>query len=252
MLAEERRQEILKTLKEKESVHVAELSKILSVTEETIRRDLDILDERKLLKRIHGGAIPVKISNKTELSFDIRRNKNIEEKERIAIKSLKLIDEGDTIFLDASSTSLFLAREIKNLNNVTVITNSVRIVFELSNTNSITVISTGGMLRSNSLSFVGPLANAGLKKYFADKLFASCKGISLEYGATDSSELEIEVKNSMIKQAKRVIIIADHTKINETGLTQFAPIEEIDTIISDDQINRSTKEEFETKGITFL
>lgn len=252
MLAEERRQEILHLLDIKGSVHVTDLSKELNVTEETIRRDLDILNQRKLLKRTHGGAVPVEINNKIELSFNIRQNKKIKEKKQIAAKTIELIEEGDTIFLDASSTSLFLAKEIKKINNITVITNSIRIIFELSNASNITIISTGGILRPNSLSFVGPLANETIQKYFADKLFTSCKGISIEHGATDSNELEIEVKKNMIHQAKKVIIISDSTKLNEVSLTQFASIEDIDTIITDDLIDKNIEKSFEKNGVVIL
>ncbi len=244
MLAEERRQEILKIIDIEGSVHVTELSKELNVTEETIRRDLDILNQEKLLKRTHGGAVPLEINNKLELSFNIRQNKNIKEKKQIAAKAAKLVSEGETIFLDASSTSLFLAEELKKINNITVITNSIRIIFGLSNVNTITVISTGGILRSNSLSFVGPLANETIQKYYADKIFSSCKGISIEHGATDSNELEIEVKKNMIKQTKEVIIIADHTKLDEVSLTQFASIKDIDMVITDDSIDKIMKAKF--------
>lgn len=252
MLAEERRQEILRLLDNKDSVHVSDLSKTLDVTEETIRRDLDVLDKRKLLKRIHGGAVPLVSNNKNELSFNIRQNKKIKEKKQIATKAIKLIAEGDTIFLDASSTSLFLAKELKKTQNITVVTNSIRIIFELSDLNNITVISTGGILRPNSLSFVGPLANETLKKYFADKIFASCKGISVNYGATDSNELEIEVKQNMIKQSKKLIILSDHSKVNEIGLTQFASIEEIDTLITDELVDKNSLKNFEKAGLIIL
>ncbi|QTL96727.1 DeoR family transcriptional regulator [Iocasia frigidifontis] len=252
MLAEERRQEILRLLDNKDSVHVSDLSKILDVTEETIRRDLDVLDKKKLLKRIHGGAVPLVSNSKNELNFNIRQNKKIKEKKQIAAKAIELIEEGDTIFLDASSTSLFLARELKKTQNITVVTNSIRIIFELSDLNNITVISTGGILRPNSLSFVGPLANETLKKYFADKIFASCKGIAVDYGATDSNELEIEVKQNMIKQSKKVIILSDHSKVNEIGLTQFASIEEIDTLITDELVDKNSLKNFEEAGLTVL
>lgn len=252
MLAEERRQEILKLLDIEESVHVSALSKRLNVTEETIRRDLDVLNKRKMLKRTHGGAVPLKINNKTELNFNIRQSKKIKEKKDIASKAVKLIEEGDTIFLDASSTSFFLAKELKRKQNITVVTNSIRIIFELSDASNITVISTGGILRPNSLSFVGPLANETLKKYFADKIFASCKGISVEYGATDSNELEIEVKQNMIKHAKKVIIISDHSKLNEIGLTQFASTDKIDILITDKGTSKSSLKNFEKAGLIII
>lgn len=243
MLAEERRDQILKTINKKGSVHVTELSNNLEVTEETIRRDLEILNEKKLLKRTHGGAIS-NTDKMAELSFNIRRDKNAEEKQAIASKAVKLIEPEDTIFIDASSTSLFMCRELENLNNVTIITNSARIVFELAKKENISVISTGGLLRRNSLSYVGPLANETIKKYHADKFFASCKGVSPEYGATDSNELEIEVKKNMARHSRKTYIMGDHTKLNIIGLTRFVSMEHIDKIITGDNVEQRVLDSF--------
>ncbi|HHX77338.1 MAG TPA: DeoR/GlpR transcriptional regulator, partial [Firmicutes bacterium] len=157
MLAVERRALILSELKEHQTIRVADLSKKCGVTEETIRRDLERLEQSNLLVRTHGGAIA--IQSGAEMSFDFRNQQNVREKQQIARKAASTLSRGDTIFLDASTTSLYLAQEISNKTDLTVITNSARIVFELSNKPHITVISTGGILRSTSLSFVGPLTN---------------------------------------------------------------------------------------------
>lgn len=247
MLAAERRQLILDKLKENESVNVNDLSTEFDVTKETIRRDLEKLQNKNLLKKIHGGAVP--INNKEELSFNIRKKQNTEAKKEIASKALKYIKEGDTVFLDISSTAMFLARELKKVKNITLITNSAKIVTELANNKEITVISTGGILISNSISFVGPHANYMVKNYFADKFFASCKGISSQYGATDSSDLEIEVKKNMVNRASEVIILADYSKFKERGLSSFAKIDKIDKIISDSSLSQKIKNEFLKKGI---
>lgn len=251
MLAEERRQKIISLLDEKEIVYVADLSKRFNVTEETIRRDLDILDEKKILKRIHGGAVSLD-NTRLELNFKIREHSYTEEKKEIARKAAALVKDGDTIFLDASSTSLFLAKELAKKKNITIITNSIKIIYQLADQASNTIIATGGILRSNSLSLVGPLANETIKKYNADKIFASCKGISIEHGATDSNELEIEVKQNMIKQARELIIIADHSKFNRVGLSQFASIDEINTIITDCNTCEAQFDDFMKEGIKIL
>lgn len=246
MLAEERRQEILKIVNNQGSVHVTELSNLLNVTEETIRRDLETLDEQKELKRTHGGAVALE-SNKLELSFNLRKDKNIEEKKEIARKAIELIEPGDTIFMDASSTSLYLAREMTDLQHITVITNSVGIIFTLTENKNINIISTGGTLRPNSLSFVGPLTCDTIGNYFADKMFASCKGLSPLHGATDSNELEIEVKKKMIVQSKKTFILADSSKFEHVGLSQFASLEQIEKIITNckqSELEKSFKENF--------
>ena len=247
MLAAERRQFILDKLQENESVNVNNLSKEFDVSKETIRRDLEKLQNKNLLKKIHGGAVP--INKKEELSFNIRKKQNTKEKREIAKKALKYINQGDTIFLDISSTAMFLARELKNIKDITVITNSAQIVTELAKNQDIHVISTGGILVPNSISFVGPHANSMVNNYFADKFFASCKGISARYGATDSSDLEIEVKENMVNRSSEVIILADYSKFKERGLSSFAEINKINKIISDSSTPQAVREEFLAKGL---
>lgn len=247
MLAAERRQLILDKLQENESVNVKNLSKDFDVSKETIRRDLEKLQNKNLLKKIHGGAVP--INKKEELSFNIRKKQNIKEKEEIAQKALKYIKEGDTIFLDISSTAMYLARALKEIKNITVITNSAKIITELANNKEINAIATGGVLVPNSISFVGPYANSMVNNYFADKFFASCKGISARYGATDSSDLEIEVKKNMVNRASEVIILADYSKFQERGLSSFAEVNKIDKIISDSSVGQKIKDDFLKAGI---
>lgn len=230
MLAEERRQQIIKLLNKKNIVKVNNLSKMFEVTTETIRSDLDKLERKGILKRTHGGAVTEETHQ--ELSFNIRKDKNKKEKKEIAKKAVSLIKNGDTIFLDASSTAFYLAREILNLKNLTIITNSNTIVTELAKNENITVISTGGILRRNSLSFVGPLANKNIKNYNVNKAFLSCKGVSVNQGATEVNELESETKKNMVEKSKKVYILAKKTSINEVGLSQFASIEEINKIIT--------------------
>ena len=232
MLAEERRQKIIELLNQKNIVKVNKLSEMLEVTSETIRSDLDKLEKKDLLRRTHGGAVAV--DNHQELSFNIRKDKNKEEKKEIAKKAVALIKNGDTIFLDASSSAFYLAQEILNLQNITVITNSNTIVTELSKNENITVISTGGMLRRNSLSFVGPLTNKNIKNYNANKAFLSCKGVSVKHGATEVNELESETKKNMVEKSEEIYILGKITAINEVGLSQFAATEEIDKIITSD------------------
>ncbi len=251
MLAEERRQEIVKLIDKLDTVHVKKISNKFNVTEETIRRDLAILEKKHLLKRIHGGAVSI-YNSQEELSFDIRKEENVSAKKEIAAKAAKLIHTGDTIFLDASSTSMFLAKKLNQSHNITVITNSIRIVYELADNNNVNLISTGGILNLSTFSLVGPLANGSISKYYADKLFASCKGLDLKHGATDSYDLEIEVKKTMTKQARKVIIMADSSKFNQIGLTQFASLDQIEMIISDSTIKNSTKDLFLEQGLVFL
>ena len=251
MLAEERRQEILNIVNIKGSVHVSDLSIKMNVTEETIRRDLETLDQQQLLKRTHGGAVALE-NNRLELSFNLRKDKNSGQKKEIAQKAISLINPGDTIFMDASSTSLYLARELVNMDHITIITNSIGIMFTLAENKNINIISTGGTLRPHSLSFVGPLTNETIDKYFADKIFASCKGISPEHGATDSNELEIEVKKKMVKQSQQVIILADNSKFSQVGLSQFATTNQLDYLITNKMVDQNIIEKYHDFNIEII
>lgn len=250
VLAEERRRQIVELLNSEGSIQVSKLSASFSVTEETIRRDLDALNRRNLLKRTHGGAVA--LQSRQEVPFDIRRQTNVEEKRQAAVKAARLIEPGDTLFLDISSTAMFLAKELSNMKDITVITNSARIALEFIDKTDITLISTGGILRPNSYSLVGPLANDAVGKYYADKFFSSCRGFSLEHGATDSNELESEVKKSMVKRSSRLYLIIDHTKLNDIGLTQFASADEVDTIICDDGVDAESAQVITRAGIKLL
>lgn len=251
MLAEKRRENILKEIHLNGSVKVSYLSHRFNVTEETIRKDLEKLDNQGAIKRIHGGAITITHFPR-ELSFNVRQETNIEEKKIIAKKAAMIIEPGSSLFLDASTTSLFLAKELSNLQDLTIITNSIIVVYELATNVHVSVLSTGGYLRPNSLSFVGSLTNETIKKYNADYFFASCSGISVQSGATETNEFETEVKANMVKQAAQTMILADNTKFNKSSLKKFADLSDITSIISDDTIEQEIKDEFKKKNIPIV
>ncbi len=251
MLAEERRQHIIELLKKKKSVKVNELSENLSVTKETIRKDLELLNQKNLLKRTHGGALAIN-NNKEELAFNIRKQKNIAEKQKIAKKASKLVKPGDTLFIDASSTCLYFVREILEIDNITIITNSVRNTVELAKNNNISVINTGGLLRPHNYSLIGPQANKIVKKYNADKFFASCTGVSSKIGATDSNDLEIEVKRNMVQKSKKTILLIDHTKFNNIELSTFVQLKDIKMIITDNPQHQNIQDKFKNYPENFI
>lgn len=247
MLAVDRRRKILDELNALGSIMVTDMSVQFGVTEETIRRDLGKLEKEGLLRRIHGGAISLK--TKHEYSYQIRSHQQVAEKQAIARKAREYICNGDTLLLDASTTVLCLSNLLEGFRDLTVITNSVLMTLELANMPNITTICTGGLLRPNSLSYVGPLTNQGINRYHADKLFFSGKGISVSLGLTDSNEMDIEVKQTMVKQAKEVILLIDHTKFSQTGLTQIAPLHNFDRIITDSGIRQEDIADFAKNGI---
>ena len=180
---------------------VSRLAEELDVKEETVRRDLEKLENAEALVRTHGGAIPIS-ENSQELSLDKRKKLNIEAKAMLAKEDVKHIVNGDTVFLDASTTTYYIAKEIKNLKNITVVTNSLRVVSELAGLNDIKVLCVGGMAGANQ-SVVGSMAENNIRDhYFADKLFFSGRGIT-QNAILYSNEQECFIKISMIKNAEK-------------------------------------------------
>lgn len=232
MLVTVRHEKIMTTLNEKQTVRVSELSKLCGVTEETIRRDLEKLEAKGKLIRIHGGAMSVKEEAEDDLPHFEREILNKKEKKSVAKEALQYIEENDIIFLDASSTALYLARDIPNI-NLTVLTNSIHICMELAKNSNIRVISTGGILYPNSMSFVGPLTLQTLDSYFVNKVFFSCKGLHERWGISDSNEMQALVKEKVLQMAERKFLLLDHTKINKRAFAHIEKAAAIDVLIID-------------------
>ena len=214
MLAIERKNEILDKLRAEQRVLVSDLAAYYHVTEETIRRDLDKLEKEGYATKTYGGAI-LGNSTKTDLSYTIRNKTNVEAKNQIAAIASRLIEDGDHLMLDDSSTSLYLAKKLKEKKNLTVITNSVELVVELSDVEGWTILLTGGRLKPESLALVGDQTQQALRRYHVDKAVMSCKGIDLESGVTDSSEFHSQTKQSMLRCAKTRILILDSSKFDK-------------------------------------
>jgi len=251
MLVAERHQKILELLNEKKSIRVTELSQLFSVTEETIRRDLEKLERENKLCRSHGGAISIQSLESQEISYSKREITNVKEKQEIALEAVKYIEEGDKITLDASTTAWYMAKQLPDI-RLTVVTNSIKVATELSAKKQITVISTGGILLPRSLSFVGPLAEEALEKYHVNKAFISCKGIHLENGISESDEQQSLVKRKMIENAEYVYVMADHTKFRQQSFIRTSNLNEIDIIITDSKLDDKNVQEFQNRGIQLI
>ena len=231
MLAIERKNEILDKLRAEQRVLVSDLAAYYHVTEETIRRDLDKLEKEGYATKTYGGAI-LGNSTKTDLSYTIRNKTNVEAKNQIAAIASHLIEDGDHLMLDDSSTSLYLAKKLKEKKNLTVITNSVELVVELSDVEGWTILLTGGRLKPESLALVGDQTQQALRRYHVDKAVMSCKGIDLESGVTDSSEFHSQTKQSMLRCAKTRILILDSSKFDKISFIDIAPLDVFDTIVT--------------------
>jgi len=231
MLAIERRQKIVEIIQTDRKVHVSNLSQLFDVTEETIRRDLEKLENDNMLTRTYGGAV-LNQHTSEDLSFPTRKSINSELKQKIALKAAQLINNGTTIMMDTSSTCLELLPILQDKRDITIITNSIKIPHDFSNSD-FNIISTGGTLRAFSLALVGSAAHNTLQNYYVDMTIMSCKGLSLDKGIMESNEPESELKKRMVKQAEKVILLADHTKFNKTAFIKLFDFSYIDYVITD-------------------
>jgi DeoR/GlpR family transcriptional regulator of sugar metabolism len=251
MLAIDRRKKIMGILTDKKSVMVPELSKMFNITEETVRRDLEKLEKEGILKRTYGGAVLNENINE-DIPIKIREGINIDKKRTIGEKVAEYIEDGDSIVLDSSTTALQVAKNIKLKKNITVITNSVKVILELSDVKGFKIISTGGTLRENAMSFVGHLAESTIKNYNIDKSIISCKGLNRNKGITESNEMEAEIKKSMIEVAGKVFLIADHSKFDRVSFIKMLDYEDIDIIFTDERLNYEWEQFFTSKDIEII
>lgn len=249
MLAVERRRKIIELLLIHGNVIVTDLSKRFNVTEETIRRDLEKLEKEGQLIRTHGGAYISEYVTK-EYPVSLREQAFIEGKELIGSTSAEMVLNGETIMLDSSTTSLYIARYLKkSKKKVTVITNALKVEIELSDQENIKLVSTGGSLRTKSLSYVGYAATNSLSSYYADKAFVSCTGVHLKKGIMDSNEFEAEIRKLMMLHSEQSILVADYTKFGRTAFSLFADISQVDIIVTDKTPGNDWLSEFEQRGI---
>lgn len=251
MLALERQKKILDILSIEGAVMVSKLSLELGVTEETVRRDLEKLEAQELLRRTHGGALPM-AEGSYELSLEKRKSLNVEAKQALARKAVQYIAMGDTIFLDASTTTFYMAKEIKNMRNVTVITNSIRVINELAGVEGIKVLAVGGIV-SNNQSLVGAMAeNAISENYFADKMFFSSKGIGDNAIILEGNEQECFIKQRMIKNARSCYYLCDKSKIGRVGYMRLATFEDVDFLVTDAEIDDTFRNTLTELGVEII
>ena len=251
MLAAERRNIILERIQEEKKVIVSELSRDYEVSEETIRRDLEKLEEEGHIVKSYGGAV-LNEASVMELPHNVRRTVNTVAKQRIAELVNREINENDHIFLDASTTSVYIARAIKQKEHLTVITNSIENLLELSLVTGWDVISTGGLLKPGTMSLYGWKTAETLGAYHADKVFLSCKGLSMEWGITDGNDETAGIKQAMIAAAEKIYLAADHSKFDKTAFSQICGFNRIDTVITDREPEPAWKDYFASQGIGLI
>lgn len=232
MLAIERRNAILEKLQAERRVVVSELSALYEVSEETIRRDLEKLENEGYVIKSYGGAVLNENAN-LDLPFNIRKNKNVIGKQKIADIISQTIHDGDYIFLDASSTAVAIAKTIKNKKGLTIITNSLEIAIELLDMPDCKVISTGGEIVSTAFGLVGHVTDKTIRSYYVDKAIISSKGFDLEKGFTDSDERHANNKKSMLESARVKILAIDSSKFDRVSFAKIGDLRDVTMIVTD-------------------
>ncbi|WP_077622403.1 DeoR/GlpR family DNA-binding transcription regulator [Sediminibacillus massiliensis] len=251
MLAVERQQRILYLLNEQKTVKVTELSEFFSVTEETIRRDLEKLENEKKLARSYGGAVSVQEQDDMEIPYTERKVINRKEKMEIAHEAVKQVVDGDTIILDASTTAWYMAKALPNI-PITVLTNSIQVVMALSRKKEMTVISAGGVLLPDSLSYVGPLAEASIGTYRVNKAFISCKGLHFERGLSELDERQALIKKKMIACAESTFLMLDHSKFGVQAFSRITGLDEICHVITDSKVSKEITKRLAEKSLNHI
>jgi len=250
MFPEERKSKILDSLNKYGKVKVCDLSQRYEVSEVTIRRDLQELEEDKLIKRVHGGAI-LNDNTKFEPTFSEKIDKFYDEKESVGKLAASLIVDGDTIALDAGTTTLSIAKNIL-AKNITVLTNSLDIAYELAKKRDVEVIVIGGTLRWETRAMVGPVADNVLKSFRVDKAFIGTNGICIINGLTTPNINEANTKREMIKIAKQTIVVCDHTKFSLVSFSKIVDLDNVDIVITDNQLDKELLEKFEEKDVKII
>jgi DeoR family fructose operon transcriptional repressor len=245
--AEERQRAIMEQARADGRVDVAILASALAVTTETVRRDLTILERHGLLRRVHGGAIPVERLG-FEPALATRDAAMTSEKDRIAHAALAEVPAEGAILLDAGSTTARLAEVLPTDRELTVVTHSLTIAMTLSARPNVNLMLVGGRLRGRTLATVDAWAIQALRDTFVEVAFVATNGVSVERGLSTPDTAEATVKKAAIASAQRTVLLADHTKVGNDCFARFADVADIDTFITDTGIDSRVADDFTAAG----
>ncbi|MEV1007040.1 DeoR/GlpR family DNA-binding transcription regulator [Streptomyces sp. NPDC049881] len=253
LLAGQRRALILEEVRRRGGIRVSELTRMLQVSDMTVRRDLDVLARQGALEKVHGGAVPVAEQRTHEPGFEAKSSLEPSAKSAIARSAAALASPGSAVALSGGTTTYAVARELLDVPGLTVVTNSVRVADVFHDARradpaaagapqTATVVLTGGV-RTPSDALVGPVADAAIGSLHFDVLFLGVHGISVEAGLSTPNLAEAETNRHFIRSARRVVVVADHTKWGTTGLSSFASLDEVDTLVTDSGLPGADREE---------
>jgi DeoR family transcriptional regulator of aga operon len=248
LLNEERRRAILEILNREGRVLVLDLAKRFATSQVTIRKDLEDLHAHGLIHRTHGGALPAREGALEDPTLREKEKLHRKEKLRIAEAAARLVQEGQVVILDSGTTTTAIARALRHFQNLTIVTNAVNIAAELSGT-AVEVILTGGTLRKNSFSLVGPIAEETLHRLNADLLFLGVDGFDVQYGLSTPNLLEAKVNRVMVEVAKRTVAACDSSKFGRRSLSLIAPPQALHEVITDRGAPKSDVKMLKKAGI---
>lgn len=248
MLSEERQRAILELLHRDGRVLVVDLARHFRTSQVTIRKDLEILHAKGRVHRTHGGALPAREGALEDPTLREKEKLHRKEKLQIAAAAVRMVKEGQVVVLDSGTTTTAIARALRDFQNLTIVTNAVNIAAELSGS-ALEVILTGGSLRKNSFSLVGPIAEETLHKLNADILFLGVDGFDVQYGLSTPNLLEAKVNRAMIEISKTTVAVCDSSKFGKRSLSLIAPPSSLQYVITDSGIPRAELSALRKSGI---
>jgi DeoR/GlpR family transcriptional regulator of sugar metabolism len=225
-------EEELAVLAERGRLEVGELARRLDVSDMTVRRDLEELERRGLLRRIHGGAIPA-VSRSYEPPFAVRSERAVQAKRAIAVEMASLFEDGDTVLLDVGTTTLEIARALQGRTNLTVLTPSLPIANLLADEVGIRLICLGGVVRPGERSLMGSLAIHALRQFYVDLCVLGVAGLDVEAGLTEFNLEDAEVKRAALERSRQLLVAADASKLGSVAFAAVAPATRIDVLVTD-------------------
>jgi DeoR family transcriptional regulator, aga operon transcriptional repressor len=244
---------ILRELQRSGEISVEDLCATLGASVATVRRDLQALEERALLRRTHGGAVSIQPlfyePFRHDSSFQDQIGRHADEKRRIALAAAELVQDGETIALTAGSTTTEVVRSMRNRSGVTVVTSTINVAMELTKRTDIEVFVTGGFLRGDWFSLVGAAANYAMSQIFVDRVFLGVNGIDAHRGLTSGNSGEAAINRVMVAQARERIVVADNSKLGIVATHRFCAAEDVNLIITDTGASDETIAPFLEKGI---
>ncbi|MEP0545573.1 MAG: transcriptional repressor AgaR [Rhodothermales bacterium] len=246
--APERHEHILKRLREQGQVSVATLSEQLEVSEVTIRKDLNMLERRHLLHRTHGGAIGAN-PYVLDRTVEEKTGEHAADKDRIGRAASALVEPQDSIILGSGTTAMYVARHLRDVPGLTVITSAMNVAVVLTGLPQVEILMLGGTVRKSSTSVVGQHAEQMLEDHACSKLFLGVDGFDLDYGLTTTNAQEATLNQAMMRAAQRTIVIADSSKFGRRGFRRICNVDQVDAVITDTGVSDEAVRSLEARGV---